>query len=122
MTVYTLTLPGGMVWINANSRAHWRRRAEWTRYWRDRACLEAKSAGIPRLDRAHVTVTVHRIDARRFDPGNLAPTAKAIVDGIVDAGVLIDDDRHHLVGPDMRAGDKRHVRQLVVTIEPLETS
>jgi crossover junction endodeoxyribonuclease RusA len=36
-----------------------------------------------------VTFPVH--DARRRDPHNLAPTVKAIVDGLVDAGVWPDD-------------------------------
>ena len=30
------------------------------------------------------------------------PTAKAVVDGLVDAGVLPDDDAKHLLGPDLR--------------------
>lgn len=41
-------------------------------------------------------------DNRRRDPGNWYPTAKAIVDGLVDAGILIDDDHTKVVGPDMR--------------------
>lgn len=119
---YDLTFPAGMDWINANDRLHWAQKAKRTRYWRDKAAWIAKRAGMPHMERAHVTVTIHKTTNRRFDPANLAPTAKAIVDGLVDAGVLDDDDRTRLVGPDMRAGEKRDVRQLVVTIEPLEQS
>lgn len=34
----------------------------------------------------------------RYDPGNLYPTAKACVDGIVDAGLLDADDWVHVDG------------------------
>ena len=118
---YDLTLPAGEDWINANERTHWASKARRTKYWRTKAAWLAERARVPHLDRAHVTVTVHKTTNRRYDPANLAPTAKAIVDGLVDAGVLDDDDKTRLVGPDMRAGEKRDVRQLVVTIEPLET-
>ena len=116
---YDLKLPAGEDWINANERAHWASKAKRTRYWRDRAAWIAKRAGIPHMERAHITVTVHKTTNRRYDPANLAPTAKAIVDGLVDAGVLDDDDKTRVIGPDMRAGEKSDVRQLVVTIEPL---
>ncbi|MFK5691302.1 hypothetical protein ACI3EY_16715 [Ornithinimicrobium sp. LYQ92] len=116
---YTMTLAAGMDYLNANHRTHWAAKAKRTRYWRDRARLEARRAGIPALDRAHITVTIHKTRGGRYDPGNLAPTAKAIVDGLVDAGVLDDDDATRVIGPDMRAGEKRDVRQLVITIEAL---
>lgn len=40
----------------------------------------------------------------RWDPANLAPSAKAVVDGLVRFGVLSDDDWRHVVGPDVRRG------------------
>jgi len=117
---YELTLGAGTDFLNANQRLHWAKRAHLTRYWRERGKIAATNAQIPWMSKAHVTVTVHKTTNHRFDPANLAPTAKAIVDGLVDAGVLDDDDRTRLVGPDMRAGERRDVRQLVVTITPLE--
>ena len=39
------------------------------------------------------------------DPANAYPAVKALIDGLVDAGVLPDDDAAHLDGPDMRLGD-----------------
>ena len=41
-------------------------------------------------------------DNRKRDVNNWQPTAKALVDGLVDAGVLEDDNDAHLVGPDLR--------------------
>lgn len=39
---------------------------------------------------------------RRLDPTNYMATAKAIVDGFVDAGLFSDDNSEVVVGPDMR--------------------
>ena len=116
-----LRLDGGMDWVNANERGHWAKRAPRTRYWRNRAYVEARRAKVPPMDRAHIAVTFHKTTNRPYDPANLYPTAKAIVDGLVDAGVLPDDDKEHLVGPDMRAGGVIGNRQIVVTITPLTT-
>lgn len=94
---------------SANSRPHWRRRAELTRQWRNAAHARATAAGIPPLRRAHVFVEWLPPDLRRRDPANIAPAAKACVDGLVDAGVLPDDDATHLTGPDLRLGELRKV-------------
>jgi Holliday junction resolvase RusA-like endonuclease len=36
-------------------------------------------------------------DKRRRDVDNIQPTCKAIIDGIVDAGVIIDDNTYYVV-------------------------
>ena len=54
--------------------------------------------------RVHVTATVQGRTQGRMDPANVYPTVKALIDGIVDASVLADDDDRHLEGPDMRRG------------------
>jgi hypothetical protein len=92
---------------SANARLHWAERARRTRLWRNGANIRAQAARIPWLDRAHVVVEWLPPDKRRRDPGNLAPAAKAICDGLVDAGVLPDDDAAHLTGPDLRLGEIR---------------
>ena len=51
-----------------------------------------------------IVVTLHFLDRRRRDVGNLAPTTKALIDGMVDAGLLVDDSSAHVVGPDHRLG------------------
>lgn len=114
-----LEIPAPCQAISANQRIHWAKRARWTKAWRARAYVAAIQAGRPKLDRAHVTVTIHFTDKRRRDVANLYPTVKAVVDGIVgDASVLPDDSDAYLVGPDMRPGDKRDVLTLVVTLDP----
>lgn len=96
----------GLQWINANDRGLWMARFRKTKAWRQRAWIRAKAEGIGYVGRARVVCELHFSDGRRRDPANWAPTTKAIVDGLVDAHVFTDDDSKHLVGPDMRVGEK----------------
>lgn len=109
MTARTLqfAVPGHRAQLlNANQRLHRMQTANRTRYWRQltRAVLDAGSHahGGPWQGRAHVVITFSWPDRRRRDVGNLFPTCKAIVDGIRDAGVLVEDDDDHVLGPDIR--------------------
>ena len=106
-----------VLWINANSREHYMARARKTKLWRTAAFEAARRSPIPPLDKARITVTIHKTRGGRYDPGNLAPTAKAAVDGIVDANILPDDDAEHLEGPDMRAGTKADHPHITITIQ-----
>jgi hypothetical protein len=73
-----------------------------------------------RYERAHVTVTFRFPNNRRRDVHNLLPlVAKPIVDGIVGAGILPDDDDKHLVGPDLRRNPENGPYEIVVTVEPV---
>jgi len=76
----------------------------------------AKRQRIPRIDRAHILAVYQPPDNRRRDPANLYPSVKAVVDGIVDAGVLDDDSAAYLGGPDMRLGQLCHRGRLVLVI------
>jgi len=96
-----VTLPRAAA-LTANQRPHWRKKAALTRDLRTRGRLAWLYAGLAPMDRAHLVVTLAWHDARRRDPGNWAPTVKALVDGMVDAGALPDDDNAHFIGPDPR--------------------
>lgn len=71
---------------------HHMTRAQRTKAWRQAGQLVAKSTPGPELS-TPVTIdcVVHRKTNRRQDAANIYPTLKAVVDGIVDAGVLPDD-------------------------------
>lgn len=45
---------------------------------------------------------------RRFDPPNLWPTVKALIDGMVDAGLLWDDAAVFVPETTFAAGEARH--------------
>ena len=99
-----IDVPAGE-WLTSNGRYHWAQKARRTRALRVRAALAARAARIPPMARARITVHVHGRTRARTDPANAYPAVKALVDGLVDAGVLPDDDAAHLDGPDMRLGD-----------------
>lgn len=89
-------------WLTSNMRLHWAKKAARTRALRRRAWAEARAAHLHHVDRAHVTAWITYPTGGRADPANTAPTVKAIIDGLTDAGVWDDDDARHLVGPDFR--------------------
>jgi crossover junction endodeoxyribonuclease RusA len=60
-----------------------------------RMVTKHRALGIPHMGRARITLEYVPRDTRRRDALNLAPTLKAAVDGIVDAGILVDDDDAH---------------------------
>lgn len=89
MTV-TLTFPEPAKRLSMNDRLHWASKANVVKLWRHTADLSARRL-IPPQEPCFVRVTFPVIDARRRDSDNPAPTVKAIVDGLVDAGVWPDD-------------------------------
>ena len=102
----TIALPSGMELLNANDRdGHWARRKRVTAALREGAGWLARTGRVPALQRAHILAVYEPPDRRRRDPANLYASFKACIDGLVDAGVLPDDDAAHLDGPDMRIGD-----------------
>lgn len=113
---WTIALPAGTRLLNANERLHWATKARITRQLRDTTCWLARQQKIPALLCARIIAEYRPVDRRRRDPANLYPAVKAAVDGLVDAGVLPDDDARHLVGPDMRLGEVIARGQLLLHI------
>lgn len=124
---FTLELPAGLPLLNANRRTHHHVRATRTRTIRaatieavasHRPLMEALAAAKPGAlyQRARIVGYLRPARAGRADPANWYPSFKAAVDGLVDAGLLEDDDHTRLVGPDMRLGSKTAGGQLVLVI------
>ncbi|MFF4409890.1 hypothetical protein [Streptomyces sp. NPDC001404] len=101
---WRIELPAGLTLMTSNERLHHYQRSDRTRALRHAARLATLQARIPRLERAYIACYLRPVDRRRRDPGNWYPSAKALVDGLVDAGVLDDDNAARLIGPDMRLG------------------
>lgn len=101
--------PSSML-LSANDRRHWATRSKLTRHWRGVALVACKSAinrgDLCRMDSAQIDVWFSFPTNQRRDVGNLYPTVKACVDGLVDAGLLPDDDDEHLEGPFLHRGDR----------------
>lgn len=128
---FVITLPAGLDLLNANRRIHEQAAARLTKKIRNAAheavsecpalmaALKAAKPD-PLFQRAHILGVLHPATAgRRRDPANWYPSFKAAVDGLVDAGVLEDDDHTRVVGPDMRLGPVVKRGQLVLVVRGL---
>jgi hypothetical protein len=100
MTTLTIEVPRALL-ISANDRLNWYEKARRTAWLR--------TLGRARILAAHpwpvtltVTVTYPPL-ARRRDASNLAPTVKGLLDGIVDAGLLPDDNDRVIVATTYQA-------------------
>lgn len=100
-----LWLPAvGLKWLNSNDRLHPMAKSRIVKQWRQLGYACAIREHLPRLGKAHIEARLFfRTNARR-DPNNWAPTAKAALDGLVDANVFPDDNADLVIGPDMRLG------------------
>lgn len=100
-TTYRLDLPWPRPPLNHNQRPTWQKKARLTKEIREAAAWLAKAAKIPACN--HITVQLHYAPGRRgtHDPMNITATSKPAIDGLVDAGVVLDDDstRVHEVTP-----------------------
>jgi crossover junction endodeoxyribonuclease RusA len=91
-------------WINSNMRIHRMVKADRVKSWRLASAL-AVPPNWPTFDHpVRIVAEIWKDRKGRYDPNNLAHTTKACVDGFVDAGLLVDDDWLHVVGPDHRHG------------------
>lgn len=92
--------------LSANDhRMHWAVRSKRSKQLRKAAADYVQYAGLGTLTgRQHCTVTVHWPPLKRIrDAGNIHPTVKACIDGMVADGKLLPGDSdEYLVGPDLR--------------------
>lgn len=82
--------------LNANQRLHWAEKARRVALVRDAVGFRAKGVIPPRRTPVAVHLRWHVTDRRRRDPSNLMPTQKAALDGLVQAGVLVDDSPQYV--------------------------
>jgi len=107
--------------ISANDRYGHHEKAKRTKAWREAAALAGWS-GEP-LPWARLVVWYRFPDNQRRETSNLQPTSKAIVDGLVDVGVLLDDRDEMADGPDNRREWPNGQHAVTVQVwTPAETS
>ncbi len=106
---------------NTERRWHHYQRADAVRRWRAAFALLAREAHMPPLETVEVTATPYLANRRGLqDVAGCHPSAKAAIDGLVDAGVLVNDTPEHLrsitfVAPVIGQGD---ALELVVSEVP----
>jgi crossover junction endodeoxyribonuclease RusA len=82
--------------LSLNDRMHHMAKARKVREYRDAAHWVIKAAKVPACEKVRVTVIYRPRDNRRRDPLNLVATLKACEDGMVDAGVVPDDNPEYV--------------------------
>lgn len=127
-TTLTFTIPADL-WLSANDRMHWAPKARATRGLRMLGLAGSHGlSGDESIGPCHVAAFIGYPRNGRADPANAAPTVKALIDGLVDAGVWPDDDSTYVIGPtylrDKASGQAGvHTVRLVLTPQdiPWET-
>lgn len=111
-----IDVPAPCQFINTNERLHRMAKANLTKQWRHAGLVAARGT---RTLTTPVRIVAHIYKPRngRYDPNNLADTTKAIVDGLVEAGILEDDSYKHVLGPDHRHGGKGPARIILEITE-----
>lgn len=104
--------------VSANKRYHHMAKANLTKQWRHAGFVAARGME-PMPTPVRIVAHIFKPRRGRFDPNNLADTTKAVVDGFVEAGLLVDDSFDHVQGPDHRYGGKGEPG-IVFTFEPME--
>ena len=116
---FTLEIPKLADWLNLNQQLHWAPRNKRAQAWRHGAHIYARKHQLPKgLVRVKIDIYVWKSTRRRYDPHNLMPTMKHVIDGLVDYGLIPDDNTRHLDGPHPHHGGYGRER-LVVVIQPL---
>lgn len=119
-----LPLHKGKPPLTLNQRIHWAEKNRHTRCIRESVGWQAKTLALNLGVREHITVSCHYAtgDRRRRDTDNLVPSFKPAIDGLVDAGLIVDDDPQHvtLVMPTIHNGTGK--RRLWITIHITEES
>ena len=121
---FTLTIPAPTEFITSNRRYHPQVKAKLTRAWKNAAIIYARQQLRELNPPVRIVAHIWKPRGGRYDPNNWSDTTKAIVDGIVAAGKLADDDHIHVIGPDHRHGGQGPA-QIVLEIteingEPVE--
>lgn len=92
-------------WLSSNQRLHWAAKAKRTAWLRAMAHERAVSR-MRHTKPVHITAHIGYPTNGKADPANAHPTVKAIVDGLVQAGVLVEDSHEWVTGPDYRRDAK----------------
>lgn len=103
MTPYTLTLVlPGLPKVIANARMHWRVKHNEMQAWKQKVFYAIAPHARPDkpLKKAKLTLTRHSHVCPDYD--NLCSSFKACVDGLVMAGVIIDDNMNVIGMPEFK--------------------
>ena len=99
MTTITVTIPRA-TWLHANQKLHWAEEARRKRTLRRMGYVAARELDAEPIEQTvHVAAFIGYLTGGRADPANAGPAVKPLIDGLVDFGLLVDDDSTHVLGP-----------------------
>lgn len=106
--------------VNRDRNRHWATRSQFTKETREAIFWLCSAAKIPKgLDKVGVTVEHHTKTARRVDVAACVESVKAAIDGMVDYGLIPDDNPDHLLWVKFVAPYKTGNDELLFIIEDL---
>ena len=92
-----LDAPERLLTMNEAKRSHYRAWAAMTAAWRDAMHARALYLGVPPVGgRVGVEAYPYQLGGNLADAGAHMPCVKACVDGLRDAGVIVDDTGEHV--------------------------
>jgi len=94
MTAITITLPLPDKALSPNARVHWAKKAKLTKSYRDVAAWATVVATRPMnpfWKKASYTARFYFKDDRRRDADNAIASLKSALDGVADAGLVVND-------------------------------
>ena len=104
----TFTIPHDK-WLSSNQRLHWSSKAKRVAWLR----AQALQSGLPIAQYTwpmRIVAHIGYASNAKADPNNAAPTTKALIDGLVEAGMFIDDSHEWVLGPDHRRDTEKAPR------------
>lgn len=110
MTTYELVLPYTRPPLNQNQRLHWAVKGKLTKDIKLTTFIIAQSMRLPKgVDFASIELVYYPPGRKPRDEDNLSPTLKACADGIVQYGLVPDDNSEHVkswctIGPVVKGG------------------
>lgn len=108
---WVLPLPYDRPPLSLNDRGHWSKGNADRQGLRRAGAFLARSKRVPRgLDHIHTRLHYVPPDNRRRDEDNLISTAKPCWDGLIDAGIVKDDNSRYMTKymPKIHPGSKHH--------------
>lgn len=113
VSTWTLTYDAKPWSLNQERTKHWAWRRERVEEWKSAFYWLAKDARVPALERIAVIVDVEMPGVVQ-DPVNCYPAAKAAIDGLVMAGVVMDDSPEYVASITFTA--PRHAKKPKLTL------
>lgn len=118
---FEFTVICDLLTANAQRRMHYRTWGPLMSIARSSAYIMAKQAKIPKLTRVHIHIFPGQARGVLADPGNHYPMAKAVIDGLVDASIIEDDNGASVSCVSLYAPARTKQPQLRVVLVPVDS-